>query len=211
MYRSIGYVLLLASVTSCASTAVQAENPMGFYVGAGGGESRIRTDTPLFPFGNPDGTDDKFDGHSSAWKVMAGIRPLSFVGAELEYIDFGNPGTGVSQTSFGALTKAGAKAGALFGIGYLPLPIPFLDVYGKLGLARLQTSLTEISPVPFCPAGASNCARSSYRQSEWGTDLAYGAGVQGRTGHLAVRAEYERISASKADPDIFSLGVTWSF
>jgi hypothetical protein len=29
-------------------------------------------------------------------------------------------------------------------------------------------------------------------------------------GRLAIRAEYERVSASGGDPDIFSLGVTWT-
>jgi hypothetical protein len=34
--------------------------------------------------------------------------------------------------------------------------------------------------------------------------------VQGKIGHLAIRAEYKRINASGGDPDIFSLGVTWT-
>ena len=33
------------------------------------------------------------------------------------------------------------KATLLYGVGYLPLPLPFLDVYGKLGVARLQTDI----------------------------------------------------------------------
>ena len=28
------------------------------------------------------------------------------------------------------------KATVLYGIGYFPLPLPFLDVYGKAGVAR---------------------------------------------------------------------------
>lgn len=43
------------------------------------------------------------------------------------------------------------------------------------------------------------------------TNFAYGAGDQGKIGSLAIRAEYERISASGGNPDIVSLGVTWTF
>ncbi len=136
---------------------------------------------------------------------------MIYRGAELEYIDFGNPGTGVTDTFSGALTQARAKAATLFGLGYLPLPVPFLDVYGKLGVARLQTGLTEISPLPFCPVGVTPCIQTISNQTEWGTHFAYGAGVQGKAGSFAVRAEYERISASGFNPDIFSLGATWTF
>ena len=205
------HILLLALGTT-ASTRALAEDPFGFYVGAGAGESHVRTDTEVIdPFGAYNGPDYRFDGHHSAWKVIAGIRPVSPLGVELEYIDFGHPRTEVTDTFLGALTAAEAKAVTLFGLGYVPLPVPFLDVYGKLGLARLHTTLTEISPVPFCPAGVTPCVQTTSSQSEWSTDFAYGAGVQVKVSGLAVRAEYERISASAGNPDVLSLGVTWTF
>jgi opacity protein-like surface antigen len=126
--------------------------------------------------------------------------------------DFGTLSAGVANKGLGGLSKVDAKATTLSALGYLPLPVPFLDVYGKLGVARLHETTTEVSPFPFCPAVAgSPCVPSTSNLSDWSTNFAYGAGVQGKIGALAIRAEYERISASGENPSIASLGVTWTF
>jgi hypothetical protein len=167
------YVLLLALGTT-ASTRALADDPLEFYVGAGAGQSHVRTDVQVIdPAGAYNGPDYRFDGHHSAWKVIGGIRPVSALGVELQYVDFGNPGTGVSSTFLGALTGADAKAVTLFGFGYLPLPVRHLDVYGKLGLARLHATLIETSPEPSCPASLTSfpCVQTTSNQSEWSTDV----------------------------------------
>jgi opacity protein-like surface antigen len=200
--------------TSCAlmiaiclgSGAAQADDPIGLYLGAGVGESQVRHDTDdLY-------NDPYFAGQHLAWKAIVGIRPIPPVGAELEYIDFGDPSGGPNYSFASANSEA--KAAALFGVGYLPLPVPFLDLYGKLGVARMHSESTEVTPgiCPrglFCPAQYLDIA--IYRQDRWSTDLAYGAGAQARFGAFAVRAEYERIIANTGDPDIYSLAVTWTF
>jgi opacity protein-like surface antigen len=201
-------ISLLAFGVTCASTRVLADDLLGFYVGAGIGESHVRTSKDIL--GDTD-YDYDFDEHHSAWKLTAGIRPISPLGVELEYIDFGNPSTGNAISGAGGLSQVDAKSLALFGLGYLPLPVPFLDVYAKLGIARLHTTASEVAPLPFCPAGGGPCLPASSNISDSSTNLAYGAGVQGKIGSLAIRAEYERISASGGSPDIFSLGVTWTF
>jgi opacity protein-like surface antigen len=43
------------------------------------------------------------------------------------------------------------------------------------------------------------------------THLAYGAGAQLRLTSVAVRVEYERISAGSGDVDLVSLGLTFAF
>jgi opacity protein-like surface antigen len=202
-------ILLLAFGATCASTRVLADDLLGFYVGAAIGQSHVRTAKEIL---GDTGYDYEFDAQHSAWKVTAGIRPMSALGVELQYIDFGNPSAGLSNTAFGGLSKADQKAVTLFGLGYLPLPVPFLDVYGKLGIARLHTATTEVSPIPFCPASFTSCGSpAAFNLSDSSTHFAYGAGVQGKLGSLAIRAEYERIGASGDNPDIFSLGVTWTF
>jgi hypothetical protein len=40
---------------------------------------------------------------------------------------------------------------------------------------------------------------------------AYGAGLQGKFGQFALRAEYERINASGGDPALSSVGILWRF
>lgn len=200
--------LLFAFGAACASTRVLADDLLGFYVGAAIGESYVRTAKEIL---GDTGYDYEFDGQHSAWKVTAGIRPISPLGVELEYIDFGNPGAGLSNAALGGLSKAGQKAVTFFGLGYLPIPVPFLDVYGKLGIARLRTTATEVSPIPFCPAGFTSCNPTTFNIADSSTNFAYGAGVQGKIGSLAIRAEYEGMSASGGNPYIFSLGVTWTF
>jgi hypothetical protein len=201
-------IMLLAIGATCTSTRVLADDLLRFYVGAAIGESHVRTAREIL---GDTGYDYQFDAQHSAWKVTAGIRPIAPLGVELEYIDFGNPSAGLSSAVFGGLSKADQKAVTLFGLGYLPLPVPFLDVYGKLGIARLHTTAAEVSPLPFCPAGFTSCTAATFDISDSSANFAYGAGVQGKIGSLAIRAEYERISASGGNPDIFSLGVTWTF
>ena len=210
MTAAAASISLLALCTACAATTALAENPVGFYVGAGGGESHIRAEE-FNPAGGFAGADGSFEGNNSAWTAAAGIRPIAPLGVELSYIDFGNSSRSLTDGAGGGLTGAEAKAAALFGLGYLPLPVPFMSLYGKLGVARLDTTLTELGPVPSCPVEVTPCVRSTSRQATWSTNFAYGAGVQGTMGALAIRAEYVRISANGVNPDILSLGVTWTF
>jgi hypothetical protein len=88
MQRSLFSILLLSFGTTCASTRAVADDPLGFYVGAAIGEAHVRTAKEVI--GDTD-YDYQFDEQHSAWKVTAGIRPISPLGIELEYIDFGNP------------------------------------------------------------------------------------------------------------------------
>jgi opacity protein-like surface antigen len=181
MERTLLRILLLAFGASCASTRVLADDSLGFYVGAAIGEAHVRANQEII---GDTGYDYRFDEQHSAWKVIAGVRPISPLGVELEYIDFGNPGSANTFAGLGGLSQADAKALALFGVGYLPLPVP---------------------------VGATFCGPTTFNISDSSTDFAYGAGVQGKFGPPAIRAEYERISASSGNPDLLSLGVTWTF
>src|SRR3984957_15670209 len=86
MKRISGTLLTILTVGACAaSTAALADNLAGFYVGAGVGYSTIRSDDPSY------GLPGYYNDHQTPWKVIAGVRPIPFVGAEFEYIDFGQP------------------------------------------------------------------------------------------------------------------------
>ena len=182
---------VLAAAACGAAPAAWALNPLGLYVGADVGQSNVRSSG--YASGNP------FDlsEHHDAWDVALGLRPISLIGAEFSYIDFGNP-TAHAAAGYTA-ANADAKAGALFAVGYLPLPLPLVDVYAKVGLARLRTDTTV-----FAPAAVLRLNRSE-------SDPAYGAGLQVKFAALAVRAEYLRIDAGGGNPDLVSIGVTWTF
>jgi hypothetical protein len=175
-----------------------AANPLGFYLGGAVGQGNVRGD--WLPVGGPLG----FDEHDRSWKLIAGLRPIPWLGAELEYIDFGHP----SGSVFPYQVAARVNGPALFGLAYWPVPLPLLDIYGKAGFARLQSTVTfHPLPLSFCgiPEG---CPSRSDRTN---TRFVYGAGGQIKLAGFAFRAEYDRVSASGGDPDLFSLGVTWTF
>jgi hypothetical protein len=142
------------------------------------------------------------------------VRPIPVVGAELEYIDFGRvrgsiPGTFLIGYVQGDLHSS---ATALFGVGYLPLPVPVLDAYAKAGVARYQISDKFSSgPLSCLPPTLCIVGPVSYGIDRTDARFAYGVGTQVKLSAFAIRAEYERIAASGADPDLVSLGLTWSF
>jgi hypothetical protein len=195
-----GVLAIVGTAACCAGTVALAANPAGFYVGAGVGESNLRN--------GGYGYDNYYGYHddSTAWKLIAGVRPIAPIGLEAEYLDFGRADNNPDYYYGGDYYNGNhtyAKAGAVFGVGYLPVPLPFLDVYGKAGVARLeQTSTTYYD---------NNYQSGFYRNDDWSTNFAYGVGVQGKWSGLAVRAEYERISASGNDPDALTVSATWTF
>lgn len=202
-------VVFAALLASFASTAAVADTPPAVYVGAAIGGSFSRSeDNAAFNYSAL-----RFHQNNPGWKAFIGARPVPLLGVELAYIDFGNAsGPSPSAHIFGYFKdKLKESATALFGVGYLPLPVPFLKLYGKLGVARLHAE-TQVSYLPpSCPVGLNCSVPYTLSQNRWSTDLAYGAGVQARYGSAGIRAEYERINASSADPNLFSLGITWNF
>lgn len=210
MNRISSAVAALAGVVTLGiSTAALADNPLGIYVGAGVGESQIGNNNNYY---DPYGYGGGFHDHDAAWKVLVGLRPLPFVGAELEYIDFGNAGgnDGYYSSYYDYGVSAHPKATVLYGLGYLPLPLPFLDVYGKLGVARLQTDNSYFYNVPCTSSSSGTCSVES-RFDQQNTKFAYGAGVQAKWQDFAFRGEYERISSSYGDPNTVMVSLTWTF
>ena len=196
-----------------ACGSAYAADPLGFYVGAGIAHSQVRNDVQFVGASGSVG----LSGGATGWKAILGIRPLSVIGAEAEYLDFGSatgsasiPAT-VTSGGLNATLTAHQKAAALFAMGYLPIPLPHLDVSAKAGAARLKSSVNA-SAQATCPISLP-CIPiliPPYSASSSDTRFAYGAGVQVKLASLAVRAEYERIHSSSGDPDLLSLALTWS-
>lgn len=199
--------ILLGALTAfvlCVAGAVTpalALDPLGIYVGGAVGQSHVRTNETKSAVAL------EIKEQHTAWKLLAGVRPISVLGAEFEYIDFGRAQVGNSTNGVGAVADAHPKATAVFGLLYLPLPLPVLDVYGKAGLARLQSTVNASG----CPLGSFCIGNPTYRSNRTESRFAYGAGVQAKFLGVAARLEYERISANSGDPDLFSLGVNWTF
>jgi hypothetical protein len=208
------------AVATCACAVFQASTfaiaaaPLGFYIGGALGRSTIRNDQIVFtsPFVIPQSYD--LDEHHTAWKVMLGLRPIPVLGGELEYLDFGHAGVNSTFAELPLEADARVKGPALFAVGYIPLPIPLLDIYGKVGLAHLQTAVnaTNVGHL-ICTTVCSAIAwiPGVYHLDRTAWSSVYGAGAQLKLSSIAVRVEYERVLESGGDPDLLSLGLTWSF
>jgi opacity protein-like surface antigen len=116
------------------------------------------------------------------------------------------PGFGLSY-DVGVRTTAATA----FGILYAPIPIPRFDIYGKAGVARVQTNVDGNATYGCYPPLLCPISPGAVNSNQTNTGFAYGAGVQVRLSAIGIRLEYERISASGGDPDLLSLGVTWNF
>ena len=179
--RRLLTALLATGALAIAALPAQAQVPaIDFYVGGGLGQSNADVDDLQTP---------NFDDEDFAWKLFGGARILSFFGAELNYIDFGNPSGDDASLDYEGV--------AAFGMLYLP--ITMFDLYAKAGVARVSV---DVDPLNL---------------SSDDTNFAYGVGVQVKFGQLAVRGEYERFEVQdgdldlKAKPSLFTLGFSYSF
>jgi opacity protein-like surface antigen len=164
-----------------ASAPAQAQVPgVDLYIGGGLGQSNLGLSASEL------GTLD-FDEKDMAWKLFGGLRMASVFGVELAYIDFGKPNGDDAEVKYKGL--------AAFGMFYVPLPLPVLDIYAKAGLARLDADLE---------VGIDSLSTDD-------TKFAYGAGLQLKFGSLAIRGEYERFKVEDADPSLLSISFTKSF
>jgi hypothetical protein len=163
--------LAAAAITVCSAPALASD----IYVGGALGQGRITASDPALGA-------SQFKEDHTAFKIFGGVKaPL---GLELEYVDFGKTdGTLGSATASGKLNGLGAFVVA-------NLPVPMFDVFGKIGMARLDTRLTN----------------QQIDLSTRGTELAWGLGTQFKAGAFAIRAEYERFKRDGRDPALLSLG-----
>lgn len=217
-------------VADCAAALVSAGIFVGpacateVYAGGSVGEADARAQIVLssqIPSAPDNGRQYEFDRHRTAWKVLVGARPISPLGIEVEYIDFGHPEVATRLAPPLALplqADVSIRGTAVFAVGYLPLRLPAVDVYGKVGAAALHNTVNATDVGSNCRPGAGACSELAWSPSTQHidhtvTDLAYGAGVRFRvpSSALAVRLEYERVSQHGGDPDLLSLGVTYSF
>ena len=179
---------------------------LGTYIGIGAGQANIKMDRA------PSTLPLSFSEKPTGWKAVIGLRPISPIGAELDYIDFGKASATLGPAApIGTLVQADAKAraAALFAVGYLPLPIPWFDIFGKVGVARLESTDHVVLPALVCVAAGCN----DFRLSRNDTQFAWGVGAQLKLPgvSLAVRAEYERFGSSNGDPNLASLSLLWRF
>jgi hypothetical protein len=159
--------------------AVAADN--GFYLGGSIGQAGLKIDDVSNGISTAD-----FDADDLGFKLIAGIRPLDWLGVEAAYVNFGEP----EDTVLGQKLKAEGDGISAFAVGFLPTgPV---DLFAKVGLISWDSKISGTF-------------------DDDGTDLAYGVGAQFRVLGLSIRAEYEKFDVSDVDLDMISVGLTYTF
>ena len=177
--------LLLLTVLALAANAARADSGF-FYVGAGVSKDKLSNIAPSGGLSDIDKT---------SWKLLAGLRVVNFFAIEADYLNLG------SQTSTFVNTDSHsqAKAFAGYAVAFLPIPVPYLDVYGKAGLARWSLSGSTAAP------------GSLFAFSDHGTQFAWGVGAHAHVGNIGGRLEYERFSIPNTNgARVFSLAVIFN-
>jgi hypothetical protein len=140
--------------------------------------------------------------NSTNWKVWAGVRPISLFAVEADYIDLGSQSVTSNFVSGSSSTHVNYKAFAGYAVGFVPIPVPYLDVFGKVGLARWTSSGGDTVFNP--PPGGSQF----FSLSDSGTQFAWGIGAQVHVGNIGGRLEYENFSVrNTSGANIVSLSV----
>jgi len=163
---------MLLTVLALGASVARAENGY-FYLGAGVVRNSLSDITDLG--GLPDLS-------NTSWKAFAGLRPLNWLAAEMDYIDLGSGSSTTSSSAGNVTAHADGKALAAYAVGFLPIPLPVVDVYGKAGLARWKLN------------GDVNSLVSPGSLSTNGTEFAWGIGVQAHISMFGARLEYENFN-----------------
>jgi len=156
--------LMLSMALALAATVARADNGF-FYLGAGVVRNSVSDITALG--GLP-------DIKSTSWKAYVGVRPLDWLAAEGDYIDLGSGSS--------ASGHADGDAVAVYAVGFLPIPLPIVDVFGKVGFAHWKLN------------GNVNSLVSPGSLSTNGSEFAWGIGVQAHISIVGARLEYENFN-----------------
>lgn len=168
--------LLLTVVLALGAGVAQADNGM-LYVGAGLTNDNLR---------DIEATNSNLN--STSWKVWVGLRPISLFAIEADYIDLGSQSVSSVTFAESVNTHLSYKAFTGYAVGYLPIPVPYLDVFGKVGLARWTSSGSSL-------VGSDAVGQSGlFSLSDNGTQFAWGVGGQVHVGNFGGRLEFENFS-----------------
>ncbi|HEY9036866.1 MAG TPA: outer membrane beta-barrel protein [Pseudomonadales bacterium] len=178
------YLMILAACLMLGSNMATAELGEGLYVG--GGVYHLSVDDSV-SFGSLDDT-------TTAEAVYLGYRPIELVGVELGYYNLGD------MQDHSSAGKAEFDGQALTLAGVLTFDVGFVGIYGKAGVAYLDTnsSLTLNNGYKINGDGSSS-----------GPFAAIGASLD-IWDTLYLYTEYQRIQAD-VDIDMVGVGLRFDF
>jgi hypothetical protein len=179
-----------AVLAACCAAGAASAADNGVYLGLGAERSDFNIDGAL------DNTDEGL-------KLIGGIRLLDSFGLELNYADHGKatvPSGIVCAAIVGQncpdTSRVAAKTVAGYAVGFLDFPV--LDLFAKVGLARMDGKLTTPNQPTF-----------SFKDTD--IDLAWGVGAQAHFGSLGARAEFEQFKLFGEQLRAISVSVVYTF
>ena len=176
--NKLSVITLLATSLGLSHAAQAGDNGIYLGVGAGSVSSSVSAKTVQ-------GLSKDFDGNTAAYKAILGVRPLDWLAAEVNYLDFGK----TDSAAFAADSTGLSGSAVLFArMG------PTFEVFAKGGVVNWKSKISEGSQV--------------FKQK--GNDPVYGGGLVVHVLSLSVRAEYEHFDMD-ADSNLVSVGLTWTF
>lgn len=179
MQHSTLRILLLATLLLDATAAARAQgSPDGLYVAGSIAHAEEHFDSSVFYASSND----------IGYQVGVGYRAFGVLAGELDYVGFPRAYSGINYADN-------------YGVGFSVLgflPIPVVDIYGRLGWFGDRTNAYTFAP------------DTSFHHT--GSDLTYGAGVGVHRGNIGVRLEYQGFNVAHANTlNLLSIGVVWSF
>ena len=194
--------LALAVALGLASMPTLAADP-GFYVGAGIGQFSTEIDElSLVEDGESESVPLGFDDDDTGFKVFAGYQFLTWLGAEIGYVDGGTASESYSDPDLGSLKlEADVSALTIAAVGTLPIGDMF-ELYGKLGMAFWEGDLAFTATGAICDELQAIGESCSASDSDDGEDFYYGIGAGINIGErFNVRIEYEVFEIDPQDVD----------
>ncbi len=137
------------------------------------------------------------DPRGKGWKMFAGYRFNRVFSFEGSFIDFDK--ASLTATSSTETTTVSARATALSAAAVATIPLWDLELFGKVGIAKVKAESHEASL-----AGTTFKLGKNDNEAHVGLGLAYRL-----TREWDVRAELERIKDSRID--FFSLGIQYRY
>ncbi len=180
-----------AMLAAAALTAPAAHAAGALYIGGGIDYTTLHNILNSGPCGN---LCDSFHYDAASWQVMAGWRPLSSFAIEANYMDLGSGATHLSHGS----AHFDADVADLDAVGFLPLPVRYVEVYGKVGVAHWEVKGHSYTFSPFTSA-------------VYGPT--FGVGVQLHPpSPVGLRFEYDHFNvANSTGGNVLSMAVTIAF
>jgi len=148
MRRILIYSLALLAKVALAQAQDPAQQDWSrFHIGLALGDSELNFDPSSIGIPEDAAPERSTEDSGIGAKLVAGFRPVRVVAAEIQYVDFGEEvisgrGYGQGLVRQGVDIAVEADAWVLAAILFIPEPSPSVDLYAKVGVARIDESTT---------------------------------------------------------------------